>query len=64
MSIQPVFISLAQEPDHGLTVRIFEDTRGKIPMEVMIEHMDAFDWLDVSNVADIDDICAIGDKLP
>jgi hypothetical protein len=53
-----------QSHSDNLTVRIFEDARGKIPMEVMIEHTDAFDWIEVSNVADIDDICAIGGRLP
>jgi hypothetical protein len=45
------------------TVQIFEHARGKIPMEVMIEHTDAFDWTVVTKVADIIDICAIGGRI-
>lgn len=47
-----------------MTVRISKHARGKIPMEVMINHTDAFDWTEISKVADIADICAIGGRLP
>ena len=47
-----------------MSVQIFEHARGKIPVDVMIEHTDAFDWTVVTKVADIIDICAIGGRLP
>ena len=46
------------------SVRIFKHARSKIPLEVMIEHTDAFDWTEMSKVADIADICVIGGRLP
>ena len=46
------------------SVCIFKHACGKIPLEVMIEHTDAFDWTEMSKVADIADICVIGGRLP
>ena len=46
-----------------MSVQIFEHARGKIPVDVMIEHTDAFDWTVVTKVADIIDICAIGGRI-
>ena len=60
-SVQPVILVLESLSE---TVRIFKHARSKIPMEVMIEHTDSFDWTEMTKVADIADICVIGGRLP